>query len=242
MASIIKLKNFFRSKSKASTYKKSHFLNTMPLHKLHELLLFSEGDSIEQLLGDVKNKKILFFNDAQHKFVFNKLVSKNADLVFNYVFKNHDKAEIKSGSFSVIGDIENLPVRKNYFDYVICPFALEDSTAVSKFIRSIHPFMKNGSRMILSIRHPQLDNMLLNQNPSTTSVADTLVSKYFYLLKENHLFTEDLKEGCVNLALKQFFTDSEFDYYHDYKNTPLTLFIKAVKFVKPKSYQSHAKK
>jgi hypothetical protein len=51
-------------------------------------------------------------------------------------------------------------------------------------------------------------------------------------LKETNLYTEELKEGGVDLALKAFFTDSEHDYYHEYKNTPMSLLFRTVKFTR----------
>ena len=189
MASIVRIKNFFKGRQKGSSYKRLHYLNETPQHKLDEILLFSEGEHIFRLLPGLKNKKVLFLNDSQHKFIFNKLSSDhNNDFLLNYVYESQKDILIqhREGSFTVCGDIETLGIRKNYFDVVICPFVLKSPEFIFDFFKRIHPYMKNGSRAVFSIKHPHVDNMLLNQNPSTNSVSDTQVSRYFNQLKEQH--------------------------------------------------------
>lgn len=235
MGGIVKLKNFFRNKDKPQSYKREHFLNRLPQHKIEEILLFSEGDNLGALWPSFERRKILFLNDQKHKYVFNKILSAEPAYLVNYVYAGPEVNEQKSGYSTVMGDLENLSLRKNHFDLAICPMALEDFGTIETFVKKTASILDNGSRLVISIRHPQLDNILFNQNPASTQVTEGQVSRYFALFKEAGLYTEDLREGVVDLALKPFFTDSEHDYYHEYKNTPISLLFRTVKFVRKTS-------
>jgi hypothetical protein len=83
------------------------------------------------------------------------------------------------------------------------------------------------------VRHPGLEKILFNQNPSVNSpvMPENSVSQYFNWLKENHLFTEEMSEGRVDNTLKPFFDiEGGIEHFQDYKNTPMTLLFRAVKF------------
>lgn len=232
MGRILNLKNFFNRREKPHSFKWPHYLNRIARHKLEEIILFSEGDHLNTIWPEFEKKKILFLNDQKHKYIFKKVLSEEPGHLVNYIYKGEDVTEQKPEFHTVLGDIDKPAIRKNHFDIVISPLALEDSPFVETFIRTIGGFLENGGRLVLSVRHPQLENILHNQNPASTQVQEGALAKYFSLLRENHLFTEEIKEGPVDLALKAFFTDSEFDYYHEYKNTPVTLLFRAVKFVR----------
>lgn len=234
MGSIISLKKFFQQKEKPQGYKRAHFLNQLTPQKLEEIVLFSEGDALSPVLPGFENKKILFLNDQRHKYVFRKILAGEPRSLINYVYKGGPVAEQKPGFHTVMGDAAGLALRRDHFDVTICPFVLEDAAFVEGFVRNIAGFLANGTRLILSVRHPQTDNALFNQNPASSQVAETSVARYHALLKEQGLYTEEIREGGVDLALKAFFSDAESDHYHEYKNTGVSLVFRAVKFVKKK--------
>jgi hypothetical protein len=235
MGSIISLKKWFQQKDTPQSYKRAHFLNQLMPQKLEEILLFSEGDALSSVLPGFENKKVLFFNDQRHKYVFRKVLAGEPRHLVNYVYKGGPVAEQRPGFHTVMGDATGLALRRDHFDVILCPFVLEDAAFVENFVRAIAGFLANGSRMILSVRHPQTDNALFNQNPASSQVAEASVARYHALLKEQGLFTEEIHEGGVDLALKAFFSDVENDHYHEYKNTGVSLVFRAVKFVKKKS-------
>jgi hypothetical protein len=232
MAKIISLRKFFKQAEKPYSFKRGHYLNQIPAHRREEILLFSEGDYLSTLWPTFERKKVLFFNDQKHKYIFKKILTDEPGYLVNYVYRGPDVSEQKMGYHTVIGDMENLSIRRKHFDVVICPFALEDGPFIEGFIKKVSECLDNGSRLILSLSHPQLDNILCNQNPSSSHVAESQVSRYHELLKNNNLYVEDIKEGTVDLALKAFFTDSEYDYYHEYKNTPISLLFRTVKYTR----------
>lgn len=235
MGSIISLKKFFRqTRERADGFKRAHFLNQMPAHKREEILLFSEGDYLTAALPTFAGKRVAFFNDQRHKYIFRKILAEEPAHLVNYVYRGNAVTEQSPGYRTVMGDAESPALRRGHFDVVICPFVLEDAGFVDAFVRTLSPMVENGSRIILSVRHPQLDSILLNQNPASARVAESSVSRYHALLKECGLFTEEIREGVVDLALKAFFTEPEYDYYHEYKNTGMSLVFRAVKFVRKK--------
>lgn len=234
MAKLLNLRKFFHTEENFS-FKHKHFLNQLSAAKQEEILLYSEGDHIAQILPKLKDKKILIFNDMRHNYLLKKTTQQEPGQVIHFIYKGEPPATQIEGLFSVVGDFKQMPLRKNYYDVVICPFVLEEFYLVISFIEKISPFLRNGARLILSVRHPQFENHLTNQNPTESRVAESLISKYFHVLQDNHFFTEDLLEGIVDLALKPFFSDTTREYYHEYKNTPISFFIKAVKFKKNKT-------
>ena len=231
MAKIISLKKFFRQKEKPASFKRQHFLNQLPTHRLEEILLFSEGDHLSGVWPSFVNKKVLFFNDQKHKYIFKKILAAEPGYLVNYVYRG-DVGEQQTEYHTVLGDMDKLALRRHHFDIVICPFVLEDNAFVESFTCLAAELVENGSRVIMSVKHPALENIIFNQNPATAQVMEGAVSRYYSLLKENNLYTEELKEGGVDLALKAFFTDSEYDYYHEYKNTPISLLFRTVKFMR----------
>lgn len=234
MGSILSLRKIFKHREKPQGYKRAHFLNQLSPQKLEEILLFSEGDSLSPALPGFENKKTLFFNDQKHKYVFRKILSGEPRHLVNYVYQGAPVAEQKPGFHTIMGEALAPALRRDHFDVIICPFILEETAFVENFIRSFAAFMANGSRLVLSVKHPQVENALYNQNPSSSRVAEGSAARYHALLKEHGLYTEEIREGAVDLALKAFFSDGEGDYYHEYKNTGMSLVFRAVKFIKKK--------
>lgn len=234
MAKILAFKNFFKSnKEPVHGFKYRHFLNALPQGKLKEILLFSEGDHLFSLLPEFSGKKILFLNDQNHKFIFKKILAREPKYMMNYVYAGKPLQLQNPGYCTIIGDLERLALKNRHFDCVICPFALDTDRINEKIFKCVSNILNNGGRLIMSLRHPQLEHIIFNQNPGVTGSPENSIAKYFNLLRENFLFTEEIKEGHVDMSLKPFFTlDGEYDHYHEYKNTPMTLFIRAVKFVR----------
>ena len=236
MAAILNIKNLFKnSKESHGPFKHHHYLNTLSAEKIDEIILFSESDRLCEALPDFQNKRVLFLNDERHKFVFKKIVAREPDYFINLITAESAAREQGLGYLTVFGDLKNLPFKHESFDIIVCPLALSGQGASAERIKNLSHLLKNGGRLIVSTRHPQLEYLLCNQNPSQTAPTENSATKYFRLLRENHLFTEDLVEGLVDLSLKPFFSvEGEYDYYHDYKGTPISLIFKAVKYVRGK--------
>ena len=233
MGKILRLRNFFKTKEKPLSFKRAHFLNQLSTPRLEEILLYSENDHTSRLWPKLENQHVAFLNDQKHKTVLNKIILQNPKLLLNTIYNGGDVLqEQQPDCVTVYSDIEHLAFRRNHIAVVICPFILEEFETAARFIQHISTFMDNGSRLILSLRHPQLENILYNQNPDSLRVVEATLAKYHNLLKQCALYTEELAEGVVDLSVKAFFTDSEFDYYHEYKNTPLSLVLRTVKFIR----------
>lgn len=231
MTTIINLKNFFKPKPQPLSYKHKHYLNTMDQKRLREILLYSEGDLIAQASMGWQNKKVLFCNDENHKYALKKVVQATPSYCLNLVTGDGDHPKTKADYATARGELDHLPIRKGFFDAYVVPLALmDDAIRVEKLIQKISTHMINGQKLYLSLRHPALDQILTNQNPGSNVVSDVSLSKVFEVLKRNYLFTEDLMEGHVDLSLKPYFRSDETDYYHEYKNTPLTVLFSTVKF------------
>lgn len=234
MAKLLSLRKFFPRESRENSFKHKHFFNTLPKQKLQEILFYSESDDIAGLFPKIQKKNVVLFNDQKHKYLLTRILANDPEFLLNYIYRGEVSEKQKQGYFSVLGDIKKLALKRNAYDVVFCPFVLESYAFVEDFVKMINPFLGNGSRLVLSVMHPQIENMIFNQNPAEHRVAEGLTSRYFRLFRDNHFFTEDLQESCVDLALKPFFTQTETDFYHDYKNTPVCLFFKVVKFKKEK--------
>ena len=234
MTALRKLKNWFRSEKEAGpSYKHAHFLNSLGVDKVDEIVVFSEADQLAKLVPSLDGKKVLFLNDQKHKFLFKKIMAKEPRYFVNYIFKGKPVSIQSPDCFTVMGNIDKLSFKNQFFDIIICPLSLCTEEASSRFIESMCQLLTNGGRIIFSVRHPQLEHVLFNQNPAATGNPDNSVSSYFDILKKHHFYTEEMSEGLVDMALKPFFTlEGEYDHYHEYKALPLTYLVKAVKFMK----------
>ena len=227
--------NPFKSQSKQSNvapFKQHHFINTLPVKQLAEILTFSEGDHLCELMPEAfGGKRVLYFNDQRHKFVFKKLLAREPDYLLNYGYQGPELTNQSPGYVSIYADMNRMPIKAEKFDVVICPFALEAEQFSPELLATIKRVLKNGGRLILSLRHPGLEKLVFNQNPSVNGVPENSVSAFYKLLKKNSLYVDDMVEGKVDLNLKPFFTlDGVYDHYHEYKNMPLTLMFNCVKF------------
>jgi SAM-dependent methyltransferase len=233
MGKTANLKSFFQRKSQSHGYKYRHFLNSLSQARLEEILLFSEAENLLRLIPDLKNKRTLFLNDQRHKVVLNKIRLQEPTFLLNCVVRDEQAPESSGNCLTILANADRLPVRNQHFDIIVCPYVLESNSVTGAFLDKIGRKLKNGGRIILSVRHPQLEQILYNQNPGESVSSDRLVSQYFSLLRENHLYPELLQEGIVDNMLKPFFTlAGEEEHFHEYKNTPLTLFFRAVRFLK----------
>jgi len=233
MAAIVKFKNLFKSqKATAHSYKQRNFLNTLPPEKLSEILLFLEADKLNKLVPDSAGKRILFFDDQQHSFVKRKILSKSSQGVVNYVYHGETVSEQMPGHYTVMGDINRLCLVERQFDIIVCPFALGKDHINFEIIDNLNKSLKNGGRFIMSLRHPHLENILYNQNPSENRVLENSLSRYFKLLKEQFLYLENLEEAAIDHTVKPFFNQGDINCIHEYKGIPMVLFLRAVKFVR----------
>lgn len=234
MAKLLAFKKIFRSQhSGFGPFKFRHFLNTLSQERLDEILLFSEGEHFLSLLPESRAQSVLFFNDQRHKFILKKIVTSPPPVLINYVYGGGPCQKQSAHSFTLMGSLRALPFKPSQFDLVICPFGLDADAVNAKLINDVAGLLKNGGRLVLSLRHPQLEYLLFNQNPAQTGSPENSISRFFDELRKNHLYTEVIKEGMVALPLKPYFNrEGERGYYHEYKGTPLTLFFRAVKFVR----------
>jgi SAM-dependent methyltransferase len=151
----------------------------------------------------------------------------------NYLCVPTEARNQEAGYLTVFGDRKTLPFRKGVFDIVVYPLALQSWLFQDEHIKGVSRLLKNGGQLILSTRHPQLEQILFNQNPAESMISEDSLMRQFRLLRDHHLFTEDLAEGVVDLSLRPFFCmEGEYDFYHDYKGTPISLAFKAVKYVR----------
>lgn len=232
MAAFDKLKRLipFQSSYKNSNFKYSHYLNSMPLEKLQEILLFSEAEQVLPLVPSLQEKSSLFFNDSRHRYLFKRVLTKNPSHMINMVYMGNE-VQKGVGYMTLYAHMDRLPLRHLQFDVIVAPLVLNSEVCYDSQIQMLARRLKNGGRMIICVRHPELEHMLFNQNPSYKGAPENSVSGYYQIFKRNKLFVEDMKEGVVDANMKPFFTlDGEYDHYHDYKNLPLSLVYKLVKF------------
>lgn len=233
MAGILKLKNIFNfQREEPPSYKHGHYLTRLASDKLGEMLTYSESDVMLSMLPEFGAKKVLLINDGCHKYLYKKIGTTEAAHVVNFCLSEQGKNEL-ANAFTIYGDLDRLPFKNLQFDLIICPFASMGHRYSPDLLAVFSKMLKNGGRMILSLKHPQFEHVLLNQNPAEVATTNNSVGAYFSLLKENNLFTEDLREGVVNQTLRPYFVgQDQTDFYHDYKGLPLTLIFKTVKFAK----------
>lgn len=229
-----KLKQLFKpSKAPSRSYKRVCFLTSLPKAHLEEILLFSESDALFPLLPSLKKRKTLWLNDQKHKYLFKKVLAQDPADLTNYVYSTQGVNTQNPSMFSVMGDVDRLCFKPNQFDLVIAPLSLISDRVDENQIKALSRVLKNGGRLVLAIRHPFLDQILFNQNPASQHVASVSMQSVFEALKKADCFFEEMSEGVVNRELKPFFTvDGELTPYHEFKTTPLTLAIRAVKYKK----------
>ncbi len=228
------LKKWFRSqKDVAPTYKHRHFLHTLMPEKVRELMIYSEAEPLSDLMPSLEKKRVLFLNDGEHKYFYKKLQAIDPTYLVNYVFGDQEieKNELKSPT--VIGDLDTLALSNLHFDVIVCPFSLLSHKVSADVISEISKKLKNGGRIVLSVRHPAFDQVYIKENPAEYAFPDTSVSNYFSVLKKNNLYTEEIAEGRVGPMVKPLFASKDgHDHYADYFGLPLTYIMRAVKFVK----------
>ncbi|OVE81016.1 hypothetical protein BVY03_04990 [bacterium K02(2017)] len=231
---ILSLKKLFKpQKTEVKNYKNYHFINTLKKENLNQILLSSEAYHLTRLIPDIANKKVLLFNDPQHKMVLKTLMARKPSYLINYMYQGGVAETQNDNFYTATGDFKLLPFKQQYFDVIICPFVLNTPEIDNLQMSQLARLLKNGGRIIISFRHMQLEHMLYNQNPAQLGTLDSSFTQYFRKLKQNKLFIENVLEGCVDKPLKPFFSlDDESDHYQEFKNTPLTLFFRAVKFIR----------
>ena len=235
MGRLLSLRKFFKSdRDVRHGYKHRHFLNALSSQKLNEILLYAEADHLTRQIPDAANKKIVLFNDTKHRSLIKKVASFSSRSVTNYCYQELSDTSVPEKTLTLIGETDRLAIRKNHYDIAICPFVLEEFSFVEKFVRTLTEYMQNGTRLLLSLRHPQLENVLYNQNPEQSRVCDWTISRCFKMLRENNFYTEELHECPVDLLLRPFFSDIDQDYYSEYKNMPLGVIFKTVKYDRAK--------
>lgn len=234
VARIFKFRNLFRARPAENLVTKHrNFINTMSEETRNEVLLFSEADAMISVMGDLQLKKTVFFNDQKHKFFFKKILAREPQNLLNYIHDGDDVELQTQGYYSMFGSLNKLAVASNSQDALIVPTTILKHPIDSRALQTLTAILKNGGRMVLSVVHPTLEYLLYNQNPSETGSPDNTISGYYSMFKSHNLYLEEMTEGCVNQALKPFFTvDGEFDYYHAYKGTPLVACFRLVKFIK----------
>lgn len=238
MAKITSIRQLFSRHPGISSFRHRHFLNTLPQEKLCEILLFSEGEHMSRMLEGVAQKCILFLNDQRHNYIFRRLLSQGPRLLVNYVYRGNAVMRQTPGCVTVMGDRDTLSLRTGYFDAVVCPFVLEEGVVGGKLLSAVQKVLRNGGRLVLSLRHPQFESLAFaagfnGAGANSTSANGTSVSQYFQRLKENSLFTENLHEGSVGATLKPYFEGAGHDHFHEYQGTPVSLLFRSVKFQKP---------
>lgn len=235
MGRIRGLKKLFQpSRQQVLSYKRQHFLNMLSTERQEDILLYAEACHIPVLLPDVSHKPLVVFNDSRRKNVLSRLQSIKMPMMINYCYRG--EPEKRPGKHTtVLAGEERFALRKNFFEVVVCPMVLEEESFVIRLIRSLSGYLRNGSRVILSVTHPQMENMIYNQNPATSRVAENSITKWFRTLRENHFYTEDMHEAVVDNVLRPFFAEANHDYFSEYRNTPVCLMFRAVKYEKKKT-------
>lgn len=234
MAKLLTFRKLFRpAREEVPAYKQFHYLNKLAADRVTEILLFSEEEKLAELMPDVAQKKVLFLSDQKHRFSFKKIQSLNPGMLLNYVYENEAALEQQPNSGTIYGNLKKMPLKHMSYDVLVCPLAIYEPGITAELIASLSQVVKNGGRVIISIRHPQLEHVLYNQNPAQNVSLENSLSAYFKIFKNNNLYTEEIEEGFVDTSLKPFFTvEGEYDHYHEYKGLPLTLRFRLVKFVR----------
>jgi SAM-dependent methyltransferase len=235
MGAMTDIRKLFGRGKEVEPYKRRNYLNALTRERLDDILLFSEGEGLMRLLPDLKNKRVLFFNDQRHKYILNKIRLQEPTFLMNGLYRDNSGPESIANAFTILLDFDHLPFKNNHFDLIICPLVLDTPRVSATFIEKLSKKLKNGGRLILSLRHPQLEHLLFNQNPSETIGTDSLVSRYFQMLKDCALYPDNMQEGIVDPTLKSFFmTENNSERYLEFRNVPLTLFFRAVRYQKTK--------
>lgn len=232
MAKILGFKRFFqRTGEPRSSYKNRHFFNTLDPLRRQEILLYAEASHIHAQIPESRLRPTVVFNDSRRKHVLQRLQAAETPLLLNYCYR--DAPQKQTGRHTtIVGEDANLAIRRNFYELVLCPFVEEDFDFVVRFIKNLSGYLRNGAKLVLSVTHPQAEHMFYNQNPAETRLATALTSRYFRLLKECHFYTEEIFEGVVDSVLRPFFQDAEHSYFEEYRNTPVTLVFRAVKYEK----------
>ena len=231
MANILNL--FKTKKEKAPSFKYHHHLNSLPAHIVHGMVYQSESDSLLKILPNISHKTVLYLNDQNHERAYKKILAKKPKDLINYVYGGPVPGNQVPHSYTVMGNLESLSMTEEYCDVVILPLGQRSDRFAEATLSKVNPIIRNGGRLILSVRHPEWEHFLYNQNPAERCVMDNLLSKFFKILKKHDLYVEDMIEGCVNSSFKKYFQkEGEFDYYLDYKGLPISTAFCAVKYKK----------
>lgn len=232
MAKAFKISPFFWSSRKKRSLRDNSFLGSLSESRLQELLVLNESEGVIKLLGNQRYKRAVFFNDGRNPFLLKKMSASEPELLVNYVYQKHGDAENHLGYLTVLGDLDNLPLRSQNYDMIVCPFSLQ-KTRQDKNLNAISKIVPNGGRIIFSVIHPQLEHLLHSERSLGDAVPFNRVSLYYNWLKKSHLYVEELQEVNVDQKSKPFFSSEEgHDHYYQYRGLPLILQFKTVKYQK----------
>ena len=220
-------------------FKQFNDLNLLSPQELTELLLFFEHQQLMELVPDVQDKKVLLFSLAETDHFKEQILSKKPSVLIDFEsdaeqkqFKPHLIKKTES-YIKLKGELSALPLKSNIFDCLVMPCASLFQNNGEASYPSCFKTLSNGGRLIISVIHPTLELFLYNQNPSSNFRIRTSFQYYLNMLKDHHLYLENVVEAQVNQESRSFFIKSDdSSHFDDLLGIPLVLILRCVKFVR----------
>lgn len=214
-------------------FRSSHFLSHISPTALSELLVTSQQNNFLSLLPNLEGKKSLYISSPGTEALLENILQMNPHRVLNYQLSAQSIVQ-DSRVISVTGNFQLPALKKSIFDLAFFPMAGLNHSDCLSAMRNMIDTLDNQGRVLLCIVHPTLFFLLMNQASfhATQGFAYTL-QNILLKLKEMDLYIEALHEGYVDREVKAYFEDAVGQNYHEeYQGLPLTLVIRAVKFVR----------
>lgn len=215
---------------------KSAFLENADSSLKEKIMQLSECETLLRVMPDATGKSLAVIRSIRHQYLAQKLTAPQAKLHVDLIYDAEAKSvrNFSGTGKAVLCDRGSLPLSRNAFDIIVTPVGYDGLGDWKAMLSKTVAALKNGGRALLAFCHPQFEKYAVAGNQrSKSEYGENTVSRIFAEFKKQHLFVEDLTEGLVDAALKPYFVDENMkDHSIYYRNLPVTLVLRAVKFVR----------
>lgn len=210
-------------------FKHANDLNTLPFKTLTDLIQFSESRLVQKTLSHVTDKRVLLLAHRYNYFLAGDITAKNPKALFELEIE--EIKEPRPEGFRVRIDPNHWPLVYGAFDSVYLPLANSPAYKMGELLGEASRLMPNGSRLFVTLMHPQLEFILKNQNPASSEKASIQFENLFAQWREFGFFVEDIREARIDTEIRPYFTDEE-EVYKEVEGTNVVAMLQAIRYQK----------
>lgn len=214
-------------------FKQLNAINQLSEAELNDLLLFCEQRTLHNLCPSLSQRKVLLLQGSSLPSFVEHKITENPASFLRYIY--HNALSLAEGTNlvpTIKGNLKNIPLRNKSFDLTLIPFATMRRRNLNDFFSEFSRLTANFGQILFSVIHPALELFLYNQNPASYLKSENTLQKYFYHMRKNDLYLDNVEEAVIDTNLKPFFSNIDSAEFQNLTGIPLVLFVRATKFKK----------